>query len=213
MQAHTFGLDKLHSSALITSSHSSPTNKLHSSHHPFNSFRRYAVFLSLITSSHSSPTKKLHSSHRHFKSFTRYAVFLSLITSSHSSPTNELRSSHTFKSLTSYAVFLSTHHIVSFFSHEQAPQFIPLGHSQAPWSSSSSIITSSHSSSTNELRSSSVWVIHSLHSLPLQSSHRLICLSPTSSTVHSFKSFPTSTTYTVFLFNHHIVHPFKSFTR
>ena len=47
-QAHTFGLNKLHSSALITSSHSSPTNKHHSSHHTFNSFTRYAVFLSIV---------------------------------------------------------------------------------------------------------------------------------------------------------------------
>ena len=187
-QAHTFGLNKLHSSALIISSHSFPTNKLHSSHHTFNSFTRYTVFLSLITSSHSSPTKKLHSSHLHFNSFKRYAVFLSLITSSHSYPTNELHSSHPFKSLTSYAVFLSTHHIVSFFSHEQAPQFIPSGHSRAGRSSSSSIITSSHSSSINDLRSSSVWVIHSLHSLPLQSSHRQISshLSPTNKLHSSF---------------------------
>ena len=47
-QAHTFGLNKLHSSALITSSHSSPTNKHHSSHHTFNSFTRYAVFVSIV---------------------------------------------------------------------------------------------------------------------------------------------------------------------
>ena len=126
---------------------------------------------------------------------------------------------------------LFNHHIVSFFSHQQAPQFIPSSHSQAPQSSSSiitlshssptnkasSIITSSHSSPTNKLHSLSLQVIHKLRSLPLQSSHRiillpptrhlqsshcLILLPPTSSAVYPFKSFTSST---VFLFNHHTV--------
>ena len=89
---------------------------------------------------------------------------------------------------------LFNHHIVSFFSHQQAPQFIiPSSHSQAPQSSysiitpshsspinkASSIITSSHSFATNKLRSLFLQVIHKLHSRPVQSSHRLILLPPT----------------------------------
>ena len=197
--AHTFGLNKLHSSALmITSSHSSPTNKLHSSHHPFKPLTRYTVFLSLITSSHSSPTKKLHSSHHPFKSYTRYAVLLSLITSSHSSPTNDLRSSHPFKSFTRYVVFLFNHpslQVIHKVRSHPLPDHIVSIIKKVSLFILSLIISfqsskRSHSSPNSKLHSS---ILHSFKSLCL------IHLPPTSSAVHPFKSF---TRYVVFLFNH-----------
>ena len=93
---------------------------------------------------------------------------------------------------------LFNYQIVSFFSHQQAPQFICSSHSQAP-QSSSSIITLYNSSPTNKASS----IITPYHSaLPLQSSNCLILLPPASSAVHPFKSFTSST---VFLFNHHTV--------
>ena len=104
----------------------------------------------------------------------------------------------------SSSIITSTN-IVSFVSHQQAPQFIPSSHFQPPrpTKSSSSIIALSISSSHSPGKQSSFSLFTSF-----LSSKRL-----TSSTVHSFKSFSTSTTYTVFVFNCRIVHPFKSFTR
>ena len=131
---------------------------------------------------------------------------------------------------------LFNHHIVSFFSHQQAPQFIiPSCHSQAPQLSSSiitclillppqssssiitpshssptnmasSIITSSHSFATNKLRSLFLQVINKLHGRPLQSSHRLILLPPTRHLQSSHHLILLPPTSST------VHHPFESFT-
>ena len=72
---------------------------------------------------------------------------------------------------------LFNHHIVSFFSHQQALQFIPSSHSQAP-QSSSSIITPYHSSPTNKASS----IITPYHSSPTNKASSIITLSHSSPT-------------------------------
>ena len=181
---HTFGLVSFHH----TQAHTFGLNKLHSS--------------ALITSSHSSPTNKHHRTTVLIIPSINSQDTQSSSPSSHSSPTNELRSSHAFKSLTSYAVFLSTHHIVSSLRiihdldglrlHQSSRDLIPLPS------------TSSAVHPFGSFTASIVFLFN--HHID---KYRLICLPPTSSTVHSFKSFSTSTKYTVFLFDYRIAGPFK----
>ena len=172
-----------------------------------------------ITSSHSSPTNKLHSSSLRV---IHKLHGLPLHQSSHRliplPPTSS--AVHLFGSFTTSIVFLFNHHIISFVSHQQAPQFIPSNHLQPPRAtqSSSSIITLSDSSPTNKLRSSSLQVIHKVRSLPLPdhiisffSHQQALQFIPSShsqgtqssdSIIHPFKSF---TRYTVILLTDHIV--------
>ena len=72
---------------------------------------------------------------------------------------------------------LFNHHIVSFFSHQQALQFIPSSHSQA-LQSSSSIITQYHSSPTNKASS----IITPYHSSPTNKPSSIITPSHSSPT-------------------------------